>query len=96
MSAIAFVQPMVNHAPHAIENRRVLEHVLVPLRVRALHGQEVELVPFQNEPDRDGDCASGLSPDHADLDLAVSGKAFFEAILWSSHAAPLRDMFHKN
>src|SRR6266403_3993384 len=37
---------------------RVLEHILVPLCIRAGHGQEVELVVFRDEPDWDGDGAS--------------------------------------
>ena len=33
------------HASRINPNRRVLEHVLVPLGVRALHGQQVEILP---------------------------------------------------
>src|ERR1019366_10397301 len=50
-------------------------------RVGALHGQQVELLALQHKPDRDRDCLTGLSADHAELDLAVVGEAFFEVIL---------------
>ena len=50
----------------------------VPMRFRALHGQEVELLAFEHEPDWGRDCPPGLPPDHADLDLAVAGEAVFE------------------
>jgi hypothetical protein len=46
-------------------NGRVLEHVLVPLGVGALHGQEVQLFGFQHEPDRNRDRAPRLPADHA-------------------------------
>ena len=48
------------HASRINPNRRILENVLVPLRVRALHGQEIELLAFQHEPNRDRDRAPGL------------------------------------
>ena len=58
------------------------EHVLVPLRLRALHWQQVQLLAFQHEPDGNGDRLPGLPADDADLDLAVAGEAFFEAVFW--------------
>src|ERR1700688_1926726 len=61
--------------PRINPDRRVLEHVLVPLRLRALHWQEVDLFPFQHEPDWDRDRLPGLPADHADLNLAVAGEA---------------------
>ena len=39
-------------------NGRVLEHVLVPLSIRALHGHEVELTVLKDKPDRVGYLAS--------------------------------------
>src|SRR5271165_1431986 len=39
-------------------NFRVLEHVLVPLRIRPLHRQEVKRRVLEYEPDRDRDTAS--------------------------------------
>src|SRR6266404_3219104 len=53
---------------------RVLEHILVPLRIGAAHGQEVELVVFGDEPDWDGDRASRLSAGHSDVDFPRAGK----------------------
>src|SRR5882762_2619655 len=73
------------HASRIDANRGVLEHVLVPLRFRALHGQKVNLLTFQDEPDRDRDRPPGLPPDHADLDLAVAGEAVFQRVFLSWH-----------
>src|ERR1017187_4233572 len=55
------------------------------MSLRALHGQKVELLAFQNEPDRNRDCLPGLSPDHANLDLPVAGEAVFEVVLRAWH-----------
>ena len=49
-----------------------------------------QVIAFKHEPDRNRDCASGASSDHADLDLAVAGKALFEVVLWTWHIALLR------
>src|SRR5713101_3108235 len=68
------------HSPRINLNRWVLKHILVPLRVRALHGQEVELLAFQDEPDRDRNFLPRLPSDHADFNLAVPGQAFFEIV----------------
>src|SRR5579863_9661794 len=72
-------------APCINSNGWVLQHVSVPLRVRTLHGQEVQLFVFQHEPDRNRDCLPRLPADHAELDLAVAGEAFFEVVLWVWH-----------
>src|ERR1035438_1970211 len=69
-------------------NRRILQDVLIPLRPRAVHGQKIQTLAFQHEPDRDRDCLPRLPPDHANLDLAVAGEAFFEAVLPCWHAKP--------
>src|SRR5205085_9699302 len=53
-------------------DRRVLQEVPVPLRVRAADGEEVERVPFLYEPDRVGDRAPGPPPGDGDLDLACA------------------------
>jgi len=68
-------------APRINANLRVPERVLLPLRVRALHGEKVELLSFQHEPDRNRDCLPGLPTNHADLDLAVAGEAVSESFL---------------
>src|ERR1035437_3446697 len=62
-----------------------MKHVLIPPRLRTLHREQVELLAFQHEPDRDGDRAPGLPPDHADLDLSVAGEAVFEVVLLVWH-----------
>ena len=67
--------------PRINPNPRVLEYVPIPLRVRALHRQEVELLVFQHEPDRDRDCPTRLPADHAELDLSVAGEAVFEVVI---------------
>jgi hypothetical protein len=41
------------HASRINPKRRVLEYVPVPLYVRVLHRQKVELLAFRHEPDRD-------------------------------------------
>jgi hypothetical protein len=43
--------------------------------------------PFQYEPDRDGDRASGLPAVYAEFDLAVAGEAVFEIIVPRWHVA---------
>jgi hypothetical protein len=62
-------------------NRWVLEHVPIPLRIRAVHRQQVELIAIQNKPDRNRDGLSRISADHAELDLAVARKTFSESFL---------------
>ena len=75
-------------------NRPVPEHVPVPLSVRALNREEVELFAFQNEPDWNRDGASRPPSDHADLDLAVAGEAVSEGLLRAWHVLPLTDYGH--
>jgi hypothetical protein len=70
-------------APRINPNRRVLEHVFVPLRVGALNGQEVELFAFQHEPDWDRDCLPRLPADYADLDLAVGCVVSVHAVAYA-------------
>ncbi len=43
---------------------------------------------FRREPDGDRDCLPGLPPDHADLDLAVAGEAFFAHVIWAWRISP--------
>ena len=59
-------------------NRRVFDHVSVPLRVRTLDRQEVQLLSFRHEPNWNRDRASRFPADQADLDLAIAGEAAFE------------------
>src|SRR5215469_3994009 len=66
-------------------NRRVLEHVLVPLRIGALHRHEVERVVFEHEPYRIAYLTSRLSSCHRDLDFAITRKAIFQVIAVSWH-----------
>jgi hypothetical protein len=58
-------------------NLRVLEHVLIPLRIRSSNVQEVQSVAFDNEPDPIRDYLPGLPADDAEFDLAVPGEAIF-------------------
>src|SRR5215470_2423166 len=48
---------------------RMLERVLVPLRVRARHGQEIDRAALEGKPDGTGAFATGAPPDHSELDL---------------------------
>jgi hypothetical protein len=65
------------HASRINPNRRVGKYVPVPLCLRALHGEQVQLLAFEHEPDGDRDC---FLPIHADFDLAVAGEAGIEAV----------------
>jgi hypothetical protein len=57
-------------------NLGIAQYVLVPLRVGALHGRQVELFAFQDEPDGYRDRVPALPPsNHTDLDLAVPSEA---------------------
>lgn len=68
----------------------MLEHVLVPMSVRALHRQQVELLTFQNELDRDRNCLPRLPTDDADFDLLVTTEATLEVVLEPAILTSLR------
>src|SRR5215510_14134098 len=52
---------------------RMLEHVLVPLRVRTRHGQEIDRAALEGEPDGTGALATGAPADHPELNLLHVG-----------------------
>src|SRR5713101_1659492 len=68
-------------SPRIDPNRRILEDIAVPLRVGTTYWQQVELVALKHEPDRNRDGLPSLPANHAELDLPVSGKAFFQILL---------------
>ena len=58
-----------------------LRTLAVPLRFGTTDWQQVELVALKHEPDRNRDGLPSLPANHAELDLTVSGKAFFKVLL---------------
>ena len=53
-----------------------------------MHGQEIQFLVLQDEPDRNGTCPPRFPSDHADLDLAVAREAVFESVFRAWDAAP--------
>ena len=69
------------HASRINPNRRVLQHISVPLGVGAAHWEQVQLLTFQHEPHGHGDHLPGFPSRDAELDLAVAGESVFESFL---------------
>src|SRR5580698_11206982 len=69
-------------------NRRILEHVLVPLRLRSRHRQQVELVALHHTPHRNRNLPPRLLPNHADRDLLVPAESILKTVLRSCHRNP--------
>src|SRR6266849_8040119 len=66
-------------------DRRVLEHVLIPLCVRASHRQQIQLVVVKYEPDRLRDGPSRLSASHSEVNFAIPREAVFQIALRRWH-----------
>ena len=62
--------------------------ILVPLRLRTVHRQEVQGIIGEHEPDRDRDRTSRFSAGNADRDLSIPDKAFFQTIAARGHVQP--------
>src|SRR5258708_34995075 len=58
----------------------------IPPGVGTAHGKQVELDSLKHEPDRNGDGLPSLAANHAELDLTVSGKAFFKFLGRDCHS----------
>jgi hypothetical protein len=43
--------------------------------------QKIKFIPFQHEPDGNGDRMLGLPADHTDLDLSVVGEVVLQIVI---------------
>ena len=73
--------PRRGRRPHL----RILQHILVPLRIRALNRHQIKLIVFRDEPHRDGNRAARFSAGDGDLNFSISGKLVFQRIIVSWH-----------
>src|SRR5215831_12666784 len=53
----------------------MLEHILIPLRVRTVHRKKVERVALRDKPNRVGDVASRFSAGDGDPEFVIARQA---------------------
>src|SRR5215469_2973176 len=68
-------------APGINANLRVLEYVLIPVRVGTMDWQQVKSVAFSDEPNGIRDGLARFSSDDAQFDFAVAREAIFEFLV---------------